>query len=913
MKRLLTALVLCVCTLASAQVVTVKDTTIRTYNFSDPDPVARTGRIYPYNRFETFAFDGEDVTWKMVVLENDFLRVKIFPEIGGKVWSVYDKKECKELFYDNSVIKFRDISMRGPWTSGGIEFNYGIIGHAPSCASPVDWKTEKKADGSVSCYIGVQELVTRTRWMVEINLPKDAVWLRTRTLWHNYSGVYQPYYNWANSGVTASEDLRLIYPATYTIGHDGQTTPYPFDEGHDYSRYSDQKFGRDKSLHPGGSHKGYFGAYWEGQDFGMLHYALRDEKLGRKYFTWALSDEGMIWVDLLTDTNPQYVELQAGRLFNQNMITSDDTPFKQFLFTPYGTDEWNEYWLPFSGIGGVDDMSLRAVVNVAKEGEGTRFGIYPLQNMEGTLEVKDEAGKVLVSEQVSLKASEPCTIVRNLSSAPKTLTVAGARLWSSDSQQTDRPDKINAEFEKNSAQGFAVYARCHIGMANWTLAEACVDSALVRNPSFVEALDMKAMLCCRNMDYKGAYEASNKVLAIDSYDPQANYFGGLAAMNLGKLYDAMDRFELAALTSELRSAAQTKLAQIRFVMGDRDLACEYARKSLVSNQYNLTALELIYQCTADQDVLAQIEALDPVCHFPAIERYLAGSISAEALYDSIFEEMKWQNYLEHAAFYHGLGLDDKAVRILEACPEENALLSIWTAFLKGDASAIAAAESKSLDLVFPFRAESCAPLKWAVDNGGKWQSRYLLAMLSDFLGDKEAAKSLMDSNDSDFAPYYSYRYSLTFDRADIERARSLDPEQWRYVRDLVQKLCSEGDHAAAIKVAAPYYNAHKDNFHVTDVYVRALVGAGQYAKADKVMDSMRVLPFEGQSGTRALYRDIKLRLAQQCIDKKQWKAASKYVEQARQWPSRLGSGKPYDEFVNTAEEDRLTEIIKSHL
>ena len=90
------------------------------------------GNIYPYYRFDTYAVTPVSQTWKMVVLENDFLRVKIFPEIGGKVWSVYDKTSGTELFYDNDAVKFRDIALRGPWTSGGIEFNYGIIGHAPS-------------------------------------------------------------------------------------------------------------------------------------------------------------------------------------------------------------------------------------------------------------------------------------------------------------------------------------------------------------------------------------------------------------------------------------------------------------------------------------------------------------------------------------------------------------------------------------------------------------------------------------------------------------------------------------------------------------------------------------------------------------------------------------------------------------
>lgn len=54
----------------------------------------------------------------------------------------------------------------------------------------------------------------------------------------------------------------------------------------------------------------------------MMHYSERDDKPGRKMFSWALSDQGDIWEELLTDNAGQYVELQSGRLFNQNMVTS---------------------------------------------------------------------------------------------------------------------------------------------------------------------------------------------------------------------------------------------------------------------------------------------------------------------------------------------------------------------------------------------------------------------------------------------------------------------------------------------------------------------------------------------------------------------------------------------------------------
>lgn len=455
MKKLIPLLLLLAANSAFAQTVTVKDTVYTTYGFTDPNPIPLTsGNVYPYHKYESFDFDSKQKSWKVVILENDWIRVKIMPEIGGKIWSIYDKTTGNEMFYDNDVVKFREISLRGPWTSGGIEFNYGIIGHAPSCSHPVEYHTETKKDGSVSCYVGVLELLTRTSWTVEINLPKDALWLRTRSFWHNHSGEYQPYYTWANSAVKASDDLELIYPSSYTIAHDGITSPYPVDEnGRDLSLYANQNFGTDKSFHPGGTHKGFFGAYWKNEEFGALHYALRDEKLGRKYFSWAQSPQGEIWRGLLTDKSPQYVELQSGRLFNQNLLNSVCTPFKQTLFTPYGTDEWSEYWLPVSGIGGADEVSLRAVVKM----NGDKLGIYPLTNLSGILKVEDAQGCILLSRSVELPAAVPFFENLPLGSKPAKVSIGSNKLWSSDTQEIERPHKINPDFSLDSAQGQMIY------------------------------------------------------------------------------------------------------------------------------------------------------------------------------------------------------------------------------------------------------------------------------------------------------------------------------------------------------------------------------------------------------------------------------------------------------------------------
>ena len=92
--------------------------------------------------------------------------------------------------YEKHVVKFRDIAMRGPWTSGGIEFNFGIIGHDPTTSTPIDYTTRTKSDGSVSCYIASYDLMTHTLWTVEMNLPKDKAYFTTRTTCHIFCQEY---------------------------------------------------------------------------------------------------------------------------------------------------------------------------------------------------------------------------------------------------------------------------------------------------------------------------------------------------------------------------------------------------------------------------------------------------------------------------------------------------------------------------------------------------------------------------------------------------------------------------------------------------------------------------------------------------------------------------------------------------
>src|SRR5665647_3383481 len=239
--------------------------TFTTYPFSEPDPVPILANIYPYFRFDGFTDKPIQKKWKVVELENDFIKVMIMPQIGGKIWTAIDKKNSKPFIYNNDVVKFRDIAMRGPWTSGGIEANFGIIGHTPTVATPVDYLVRENTDGSVSCIIGALDLLTRAQWTLEVRLPKDKAYFITEVYWHNATAVEESYYSWMNLAVKTRDSLEFIDPGTHYIGHDGSAHSWPFDSvsNKNLSIYGQNNSEGAKSYHIFGSYSKYYGSYWQ--------------------------------------------------------------------------------------------------------------------------------------------------------------------------------------------------------------------------------------------------------------------------------------------------------------------------------------------------------------------------------------------------------------------------------------------------------------------------------------------------------------------------------------------------------------------------------------------------------------------------------------------------------------------------
>src|ERR1035437_7994347 len=112
--RLLFLMLLSVSVHGQQAVIKEVERPMTTYPYSDPDPVARPGRVYPYIRFDVFTNHSVMQTWKMVELENDFIRLAVIPDMGGKVWEAYEKSKDFPFIFSGHSIKFRDVALRGP-------------------------------------------------------------------------------------------------------------------------------------------------------------------------------------------------------------------------------------------------------------------------------------------------------------------------------------------------------------------------------------------------------------------------------------------------------------------------------------------------------------------------------------------------------------------------------------------------------------------------------------------------------------------------------------------------------------------------------------------------------------------------------------------------------------------------------
>lgn len=909
----------------------------RTYPFSDPDPVPRMNKIYPYFRFDGYSAESVAREWQIVTLENPHIRVLVAPEIGGKVLGAFEKSTGRPFIYFNKVIKFRDIAMRGPWTSGGIEFNFGAIGHAPTTATPVDYLIRENEDGSVSCFVGALDLPSRTEWRVEIRLPEDKAYFETRSFWFNPTELNTSLYHWMNSSADAGDDLRYYFPGNLYIDHGGRAYPWPVHEnGKDISVYGNNDFGSYKSYHVIGVLTDFFGGIWEKDRFGFGHWSPYGDKPGKKIWIWGLSRQGQIWEDLLTDTdlgNRQYTEIQSGLLFNQAGGRSSRTPFKHLFFVPCGVERFREVWFPIHGVSGIVDANEYGVLNVERDDGVLKFELCPLQRMEEALVVM--AGEEeIYRKQLRL---EPMGVFRDslkFSQQSEFDVALGQRILvygSRDvkSKRMNRPMEADEAFDWESVYGLymdgserARQRDCRGALEKYL---ACFE----KDPLYTPALVGIAENYYRRMEYGKALEYIQKALANDTYDPDANFIYGIVNRKLGHLTDAKDGFAIATRSMKTRSSACVQLAELAFLEDDLEWTRVYADRALDFNRYNLNALKLLAlthrKMGKEQEaekVLYTILGIDALNHFARFEKTFLDSRpeNFEPFTTMIRNELPHETVLELAIFYVNLGLAEEAIRIL-ANDSSHPVVNYWLAYLYNtidddvrSREYLSKALQGSPSLVYPFRHETVDVLKWALEKSDHWKTKYYLGLIYWCRNRIDVARQyfIACAETPDFAPFYVARGNLWNEDEsrkvleDYHRALELDANQWRFYSVLAKYHARHGEHDKFLIYAKNGADRFPDNYILQFEYARALLYNRRFDDCLLVLRDIRILPHEGAQYGRDIYRQACMLYALDHIRKKNYRRAVVYIEKARLWPENLGVGEPYDV------DNRLEDFIEAY-
>ena len=371
-----------------------------------------SGKVYPLPFTDRISEKPVDRKWKAIWIENEFLRVLVLPEIGGRIHAMQDKTNGYDLIYKHDVIKPALVGLAGPWISGGIEFNWPQH-HRPATFLPVNYEIEEHADGSQTIWCCDHDPMTRMKGMHGVCLHPGKAYVELKVRVYNRTPLTQTFLWWANVATRVHEGYQSFFPPDvyYVADHARRSMiEYPVAQGYYYGvNYGER--GRKgiaqneiphqfipphcqkKSAIPNyapndlsfyanipvptsymcmGSKEDFFGGYDYAAQAGIIHVANHHISPGKKQWTWGNHDFGYAWDRNLTDKDSKgefspYIEIMAG-------VYTDNQPDFSFL-QPGETKTWSQYWYPIQQIGPARHANLAAAVSLEIASGKLRLGV----------------------------------------------------------------------------------------------------------------------------------------------------------------------------------------------------------------------------------------------------------------------------------------------------------------------------------------------------------------------------------------------------------------------------------------------------------------------------------------------------------------------------------------------------------
>ena len=406
---------------------------------ADPNPMflekrvyqGSSGRVYPLPYIDRIATEGNERAWQAVHIENEYLRLMVLPEIGGRIHVGLDKTNGYDFFYRQNVIKPALVGLAGPWISGGVEFNWPQH-HRPATFMPVEWEIEREPDGSATIWCSDHDPMSRMKGMHGVCLHPGKAYVELKVRLYNRTPYVQTFLWWANVAARVHEHYQSFFPrdVQYIADHAKRAiSTFPQSHGKYYGvDYAERAqtgvppdeqprfYGPDGSYPANdlswyanipvptsymilGTNDDFFGGYDHAAQAGMVHVADHHIAPGKKQWTWGNHEFGYAWDRHLTEHDGPYVELMAG-------VYTDNQPDFSFL-APRETKEFSQFWYPIRKIGVPRAASLHAALNLAMEPGRIHLAISATEDLSRAQIVLEHAGAVLAEWRQPIAVAQP--------------------------------------------------------------------------------------------------------------------------------------------------------------------------------------------------------------------------------------------------------------------------------------------------------------------------------------------------------------------------------------------------------------------------------------------------------------------------------------------------------------------------
>lgn len=303
----------------------------------EPVPLTRLPLIYHAEHLFPYRSYGETRTtprlraWRFLTLENDLVRIEVAPELGGRVYSYYDKRLGRELLFSNPVVRPVRILPVWGFVSGGIEFNFPVA-HSPTSIATVGCSRGTAGDyGWIR--VGERELRTGMEWVVELGLHASSPVLVQRTTLRNATGIDHPWMMWTIAAVRSTAETEFVHPPHRVLIHDDRVTE---------SAWPGDGLNWDRNLRqmtalfwkPGSAAQ--FGAFHHDLGHGLVHLADPVRMPGKKVWSYG-HGRHRAWGLATTDGGMSYAEIESGPLLDQS---------ERARFPSGGCEAYEEFWVP---------------------------------------------------------------------------------------------------------------------------------------------------------------------------------------------------------------------------------------------------------------------------------------------------------------------------------------------------------------------------------------------------------------------------------------------------------------------------------------------------------------------------------------------------------------------------------------